>query len=360
MKKALLVFLLLSSVLLFPALLFSSGVDTYCYEQLNMAEQMAYEAIQDCLTHLISRWNSGSFSQNTIQKAYNCFLMDHPEVYWSKNPTYIKSFVNNVETGHHLEFSYSMDAAQIQKTNSEIEMALYDIIAQLPSLDASYETVKGLYDWMMLNCTYDELNLDQSMYSVMVNHSGVCASLSKAFQFIMQCLGIPCTVVNGRIEQSYTFQSQSSDLGHEWNMVCLDGKWYHVDITSGLSLTKDSGEIDYSFLCATTEEVLKSHTIANEVPIPQSTDTSLNFYKRYGLEITTYSRDAVYQAFKNSLALGRKPVVKFTNYRAFSQAIDDLFTNQGIFEVLKALTTQDYRSLNYQVEENAMIIKIDI
>lgn len=356
--KALIALLLLLCLCAFSTFsAFASGVDTYCYDNLTMAEQMAYEAISDCLTHLIDKWNSGSFSQETIQKAYTCFLLDHPEVYWSDSYTYVTSFVNNTVTGHHVEFSYNLKRSEIQKRNQEIENSLMDIARSLPSLEPSYETVRAVYDWMMKNCTYDELNLDQSMYSVMVNHSGVCASFSKAFQFIMQCLGIPCTVVNGRIDQRYNILG--STLGHEWNMVCLNGSWYHVDITSGLSMS-EGGDIDYTFLCATTEEISDSHVIANVVPIPQSTKTDLNFYKYYKLEIDTYSRNAIKTAFTNALEASSKPTARFGSYRAFCDAIDDLFTNQGIFEVLKAITGNDIKRLNYSVDEQSLTIRIDI
>lgn len=333
-------------------------VDSYCYDQLTMGEQMAYEAIEDCLTHLIGSWNSGSFSPATIQKAYSCFLMDHPEVYWSDSYTYVTSYVNNTVSGHHVEFSYSMDKSEIQMTNQAIEDALIRIALTLPSLEPGYETVKGVYDWMVTNCSYDELNLDQSMYSVMVNHSGVCASFSKAFQFMMQCLGIPCTVVNGRIDQRYNILG--STLGHEWNMVYLDGNWYHVDVTSGLSMTQSTGEIDYTFLCATTDEILLSHTISSIVPVPSCTDSRLNFFNYYDLNVSTYSRDAVTNSFANAYNIGRKPIARFSSYRAFNAAIEDLFTNQGIFEVLRTVTGQDLQTLNYYVDEQALTIRIDI
>ncbi|MCQ2412147.1 MAG: hypothetical protein MJ057_04255 [Sphaerochaetaceae bacterium] len=346
------------SLLCLCSLLFASGVDSYCYDNLTMGEQMAYEAISDCLTHLIRSWNSGSFSQATIQKAYNCFLMDHPEVYWSDGYTYVTSYVNNTVSGHHVEFDFNMDLPQIQERNAQLENALIEIALTLPSLEPGYETVKAVYDWMVTNCTYDELNLDQSMYSVMVNHSGVCASFSKAFQFILQCLGIPCTVVNGRIDQRYNILG--STLGHEWNIVNIDGSWYHVDVTSGLSMTAGSNEIDYTFLCATTEEILGSHTIANIVPIPQCDNTDLNFFNHYNLKVATYTRDEVARAFSNAIAIGRKPVVRFSSYRAFSAAIEDLFTNQGIFELLKSVTGQDLQSLNYVVDEQTLTIRIDL
>ena len=243
-----------------------ASVDTYCYDCLSDLEALAYDAVRECLTHLIPSWNCGSIPQETIQKAYDCYMMDHPEVFWSDGYTYVTSYINNEVSGRRVEFKYTMDRAGIAEANDEIYSSLLDIVEWAGRTDASMETVRAVYDYMLEFCTYDELNLDQSMYSVMVGHSGVCASFSKAFEFIMQCMGIPCTVILGRLAQGQGMPG--STLGHEWNLVLVDGIWYHVDITSGLSLTKETGMKDYSFFCIPTEEICRTHIIDNPVPIP--------------------------------------------------------------------------------------------
>lgn len=243
------------------------SVDTWCYDCLTDLEMLAYDAVRECLTHLVPSWNCGSIPQETIQKAYDCFLMDHPEVFWSDGYTYVTSYVNNEISGRRVEFKYTMDRAAIARANEEIYTSLLEIVEWAGRTDASMETVRAVYDYMMEFCTYDELNLDQSMYSVMVGRSGVCASFSKAFEFIMQCLGIPCTVAIGRLAQGPGLPGAA--IGHEWNLVLIDGTWYHVDITSGLSMTKETGIRDYSFFCISTEEICKTHVIDNPVPLPE-------------------------------------------------------------------------------------------
>lgn len=56
-------------------------------------------------------------------------------------------------------------------------------------------------------------------YGIMVNKIGVCEAYTEAYQYIMEKLDIPCIKVT------------STAMDHAWNMVCIDGKWYHVDVT---------------------------------------------------------------------------------------------------------------------------------
>lgn len=353
MRKALLCLL----VLLLGLSVFATGVDTYCYDCLNPTEQLAYTAIHDCLTHLIGVWNCGSLSQDTIQKAYDCIQMDHPEIFWSDGYNYVTSYVNNKISGHRVEFNYSMKRGEISEANAEIEAALMSMFDEIGRIDASYETVKAVYEYMVENCTYDALNLDQSMYSVMVNRSGVCASFAKTFEFIMQCLGIPCTVVNGRLLRSEG--NLSTTLGHQWNIIKLNDNWYHVDITSALSVS-EGGRIDYRFLCASTDDMLRTHQIDNTVPVPRCNDLSLEFYRYHGLCLDSYSREKLAAVMLKAMDMGLGPVAKFSGYRAYSEAIDDLFTHEGIFKAIEDATGFVLTSVGYHLDEEQLLLRLDI
>ena len=355
MRKAFVVLLVL--VLGFCA--FAMEVDTYCYSQLTVTEQIAYQAIRDCITHMITSWNCGSMTQEAIQRAYESLLMDHPEYYWADNYTYVTSYVNNSISGHRVEFSYNMEVQKILRCNDEITQALYAMVGKLKVKDDStYALVRAVFDYLVDNCTYDELNLDQSLYSVMVNQSGVCASFSKAFEFIMQCLGIPCTVVYGRLTQQEGVLGTT--LGHEWNCVQIDGNWYHVDVTSALAVDFEDELSRYRFLCVTTEEILKTHKIENPIPIPECTDDSLEFFSLNNLIVGTYSRLEVEKVMQRAMDLGYMPVASFSNYKAFSDAIDDLFNKQGIFRVIKETTGKELNTVDYQIDEQRLLIRIQM
>lgn len=352
MRKALLCLLLVLVCFCLYA-----GVDTYCYDCLDQTEQIAYNAIYDCLVHLIPAWNCGNMSQEKIQKAYDCLMMDRPEIYWTDGYQYVTSFVNNAISGHRVEFIYNKTREEIASTNDEIVDAIISMFAEIGRIDPSYETVKAVYEYMVLNCSYDEKNLDQSMYSAMVLHSGVCASFAKSFEFIMQILGIPCTVVYGRLTRSSGILGTT--LGHEWNLLQLDGQWYHVDVTSSVSISKEN-EVDYRFLCATTEDILKTHIIENTVPLPDCSCTDYEFFRYHGLLVDTYSRENLAEAMLRAVDLGLAPMARFSNYRAYCDAIDDLFTREGIFQAIEDATGLRLSQVDYYQDEDQLILRLDI
>lgn len=354
MRRLAAVFLLVVLVA-FPVV--AGAVDDYCYSQLNLSEQIAYDAMFDCITTLTSRWNCGSFSQDTLKKAYDCLMMDHPELFWSESFTYVTSYVNNSIAGRCVEFEYTMTRAQIEKANKEIEQALLGIVREIGTVEPSYETARLVYAWMVENCTYDVSNMDQSLYSVLVNRSGVCASFAKAYEFIMQCLGIPCTCVNGHLSSGSGILGASSNIGHEWNVVYLDGSWSHVDVTSALGVSHD-GFVDYGFFCSTTNEILVTHTIENVVEIPDCSDSSLGVFERYGLVLGAYDIDAVTDGFARSASLGMLPEVRFSSYRTFIDAKYDLIDNARLLGVVEKLTSKSVESVDYSIDEKDLSIRL--
>ncbi|MBR2836571.1 MAG: hypothetical protein IKE43_12790 [Coriobacteriales bacterium] len=58
-----------------------------------------------------------------------------------------------------------------------------------------------------------------NVYGVLVEHTGVCDGYSRAYQLLLKRVGIDACMV------------ASETMNHSWNMVCIDGRWYHVDVT---------------------------------------------------------------------------------------------------------------------------------
>ncbi|MCF0238311.1 MAG: hypothetical protein HUK24_06900 [Sphaerochaetaceae bacterium] len=356
-KKIFIVVLVLISSFNIFALEENLEVDTYYYNTLNPTEQIAYDAFYHCVTHLIESWNIGSLSQEVLDKSYLAMILDHPEVFWVEDYTYVTSFVGNEISQRKIEFNYLMSREEIEVANNTIQDGILDIFQNIGSIDSQYDLVRGVYDWFVKNCTYNELNLDQTLYSAIVKKNGVCASFSKAFQFIMQCMGIPSISVDGELKSGYTLLS--SIFGHEWTMVYLDGSWYHVDVTSAISSFKDN-VINYSFLLVPTSLIEKTHVLDEGFILPNANDDSLVFYNRFGTILESYTREKASTALGNSMALweGKPLEVRFSQYRAYKDAFEDLINNQGIFSVIQDITGKNPENLNYSISEEELVLRV--
>lgn len=57
-------------------------------------------------------------------------------------------------------------------------------------------------------------------YGTLKYHNAVCVGYATTFRLFMQMLDIPCMVVH------------NTERYHSWNLVQIEGNWYHVDIYS--------------------------------------------------------------------------------------------------------------------------------
>lgn len=98
---------------------------------------------------------------------------------------------------------------EIDEDWSELEKALYvhDYIVSHFSYD------RRLYD------PNEYMNVNRDIYSFLKEKNGVCQAYAETYQYIMTALGIECKT------------AISIEGNHEWNLVKIDGEWYHVDAT---------------------------------------------------------------------------------------------------------------------------------
>lgn len=87
-------------------------------------------------------------------------------------------------------------------------LAVQNYLAKTVQYDSSY------YSGQAIDASF-------SAYGALVNHSAVCDGYTDAYKVLMNALGVPTIGV----------RSTKASTSHTWNMVNLNGKWYHVDPT---------------------------------------------------------------------------------------------------------------------------------
>ena len=127
----------------------------------------------------------------------------------SNGTTYIGTLMPNYSS------SGSTLTSQRDFYNSEIQ-------AIIDSVDSSWsdlEKVVYIHDYIAQNFEYDTTYVIHDVYNFLKQKTGVCQSYTLLFCALMEQLGIDVSV------------AQSDSMNHIWNVVKINDKWYHVDIT---------------------------------------------------------------------------------------------------------------------------------
>ncbi len=151
-------------------------------------------------------------------------VFDHPELFWLDTRQYTEyDYKGNVVKVK--IFFYEDELGDIYEAQTEFARMISALLAGTDELKTDYEKEVYIHDLLAAKLNYSPNPLDQSAYSAIVGNETVCAGYSKAFQVLMQQLGIPTYLSVG-----WGGGLVSGDM-HAWNIIKLDKDYYNVDVT---------------------------------------------------------------------------------------------------------------------------------
>ena len=292
-------------------------------------EQSPYYQLGD------TEWDNGGVEEyyfNQLPSSYNAI---YRELYTrlSSGEDSAEIFAAVTETTVAPEERPAMKAA--------LDQAAAECIAQTDETWSDYGRIKSVYEYIINTTEYNASAPDnQCVQSALLSHASVCAGYAKAFQYILHRMGYFCTYITGTIP---------GGGDHAWNVVRIDGNYYHVDVTWGDPVFAGNYEggtgltvMNYNYLCCTDAEILPTHTPDGTIPLPECTDGSYNFYRINGMYYDTFDRDVIYNALMESVHSGSNSVVmKFGSREAYDAAKQELFTNKLYYDADQYLMEQN-------------------
>ncbi|MDE5891746.1 MAG: hypothetical protein K2H45_02355 [Acetatifactor sp.] len=189
---------------------------------------------------------------NALKTVFEAVYNDHPELFW-------------LETGYNCRYSrsgqcveislkFSITEEELPEFRSTFETQANRILNQAWNLADDYEKEKYIHNRLLELVEYQSgAAMSQSAYSALVNGKTVCAGYARAFQYLMQQMGIPCYYCTGY-----------SGENHAWNIIYLYGEYYNVDLT-----WDDTEPATYLYFNKTDEDYKSTHArrgLAQKLP----------------------------------------------------------------------------------------------
>lgn len=112
-------------------------------------------------------------------------------------------------------------------------------------------------------------------------------------------------------------------------------------------------QVNYDYLCVTTHQLLRTHILSPDVPMPECTAIRDNYYVREGCLLSSCEKTALQQAFDRAISAGRQEIsLKCTDEKVFLQLLEHLIEQKEVFSYLG----QDYNTLHYARNEKQLSI----
>ncbi len=172
-------------------------------------------------------WSEGPYTWATVTITYSVFaqLMAH-----RANPTGVAA------TSEALAYDAKADAL----LGSIVSGGMTD-----------YQKAKAIHDYMVSHYRYDETYSDASYsFTGLLDYgTGVCQAYAELYELLMDKCGIDSYIIVGYAGES-----------HSWNIIKLDGDWYHVDCTWDDPVPDRPGTVRWDYFCISDTEMVRDHS----------------------------------------------------------------------------------------------------
>lgn len=341
----------------------SEEVLYYGYQSLSKEEQKVYRQIAEGLEQQEAEIRITPLSEERLMTVFNMVMIDHPEYFWIEGEfqyTTVEDLNENTKTAIQLMPVYTVEKEQTESLKQQIEQQADAWIAEIDASFDAYEKIKSVYELLIREVEYDETSFyNQTIQSVFLEKKTVCMGYAKATQYLLNKMGIFCTLVTGNI-------LDEANSSHAWNLVRIGENYYYVDTTWGSPGYNAQGDredaISYSYLCCSDKIISATHKANEDILLPFCTDESYHYYRRKGCWYETYDKQRICDVLKRDIETNSpKTELCFQREEEYQQAVQDLVEGNLIQEVIQKTSIlspgqQVSWQISYGGKDNLLVI----
>lgn len=233
----------------------------YGYSTLTGAQKKAYGRMFEAAAAHEDQFDVSDLglTVDDVETIYWAFDYDSPQFFWLENGYgYVYNSYGEVL---YINMRYSRSKSEADRIAAEFNATSAEILAEAEKCESGYDKLKVIHDWIVNNTTYNAYGpaYKSEADGPIVYGTALCEGYSKAFMYLAQAAGIPTICVSG----------SANGGGHMWNMVKLDGQWYHVDVTWDDPVSSVP-VLRYDYFLISDSTIREDHYFNNWIEMPSA------------------------------------------------------------------------------------------
>ena len=244
-------------------------------------QQAAYHAICQGVLQMEKEIQVPRMSGEELYNVFFQMRLDHPEIFWAVGfkYRYYKDSPNLI-----LIPEYIFDKNKIREHQKALG-ARVDKLVRTAMKFSEWDKEKYVHDFICENIRYDKLKKPYSheIIGPLGHGVGVCEGIAKSVKVLCDALGVWCIIAicGNNPEKGIKYR-------HTWNIVRINGQYYHLDATFDNTLGKNedgSTSIRYDYFNLDDKNIFRDHEplIA---PAPPCPDGNHFYYREKKLSFT--------------------------------------------------------------------------
>ena len=180
---------------------------------------------------------------NAVVMAMTRVINNHPDLFYvSELFSYSKNSSGQVLCVYP---QYTMEGQELLDAIDYVSNELNRILAMIDPSWSELETVLFINDYLASHYYYDTSYTVSDIYNFFKQGKGTCSGYSLTARILLDICGINSTY------------GMSLNANHAWNIVRLDGAWYHLDVTWNDPVPDRFGQAGHEYFLISTGLLLQ-------------------------------------------------------------------------------------------------------
>lgn len=185
-----------------------------------------------------------SFETALEKDPYTMYILDSYGLTWRSNA--YSALVT-------VDMKYRETVTQTKYVNEKVVQTVAQIIT--PGMN-DHQKVKAIHDWVVQHLKYDETYTRYTAYEALYDGTAVCQGYALLSYALLKQAGVENKIVEG---------TAGGEL-HAWNLVNIDGNWYHMDTTWDDPLPDQGDGVDTNYYLRTDAQMKQDHNWTKTYP----------------------------------------------------------------------------------------------
>lgn len=263
-------------------------MEAYYYQRMTKPQQAVYHAMKTGFAAIAPSFAVPRLESRELSDIFFQLRLDCPEIFYVTGFSY--RFYPNAD---HVELipQYLFEKSKIKDHQKAMTARVAKLARPAQSMSLP-ERERYIHDFICQNVRYDKLKKPYSheIIGPLGQGVGVCEGIAKTVKILCDQLGIWCMIAISEANPE-----QGIKYRHAWNIVKLDGKYYHLDATFDNSLQRGVKRYDYFGL--DDKRLFRDHERL-VLPLPACSDGDSFHYRTISLTKLEQVESRVKQALR--------------------------------------------------------------
>lgn len=174
-------------------------------------------------------------SIDDLPKVYRSTIFTNPDIFYVDAAAFNYDHDKNNEV-YYIYPEYLVKKKEIPDYIKKFNKAVDDFLNEVDNNLSDSDKALTIHDKIICECKYTSgEGLVYTAYGALVNREAVCEGYARAYSYLLYKAGISNKCIDNGKEY------------HCWNLVQLDKKWYHVDLTDDDPVPDTCGYVSHEF-----------------------------------------------------------------------------------------------------------------